>query len=817
MPIIGNVGRRSFKVRFLNITIHVVLILGGITMVYPFLVMLAGSVKSPVDRTKLEVVPSYFYDDNVLYKKYLEAKYNERASFYRYSTRNPILKFKDVELSKSPVAARNADWNQFLDEGKLLETTVDDNFYALGNSMAQKMVPELQWKFRQELKAEEDVNGDIEKLNKKYNAEFEAWGVITVPATGVLKRNEATAYNPFVRRTVEFVRNQSRHNFLFKSVDAGFVLDYLEVNYTKDIRELNKMLGTNYRTWREICIPRSVPQEGHPLRDAWIDYVRNKLNTPFVQVTDDARPDFQRMLRKKYDNNIALLNERWGPSYNYKGFDEIDLPEKPPQSGILRADWIEFISLEKKTTLPDETTSPVETEEKIVAKVEHLRVRSLEFMYRDFLKRKYDNDIEKLNDVHGFGLKSIDELTLPERYPAENIVFQDDWYHFTFKVGKPEWVYAGYAALLGYRDLVTGPFKEKVKVTDEKTGQPVIDEKTGKQKEKTIIHWDRLNDEYGTNYTDEEDIQLPRTFPKHQRQREVWWTFLSKKCKRSLLRIKTDLAADAWKGFITEKYGTAARINEAYGLRHRTFDTVIMPLATVDYYAFKQNRKHIIWEFLTRNYRVVLDEMWNSGYAIRNTVIYCGLAVMAALIVNPLAAYALSRYKPPSAYKILLFFMLTMAFPPMVLGIPNFLLIRKLGLLNTFAALILPGLANGYSIFLLKGFFDSLPRELYESASIDGASEWTMFWKITMATSKPILAVIGLSAFTVAYGNFMMAFILCQNPKMWTMMVNVYQILQRYTPDVGYAAIVIAAVPTFLVFVFCQNIIIRGIVVPTEK
>ena len=65
-----------------------------------------------------------------------------------------------------------------------------------------------------------------------------------------------------------------------------------------------------------------------------------------------------------------------------------------------------------------------------------------------------------------------------------------------------------------------------------------------------------------------------------------------------------------------------------------------------------------------------------------------------------------------------------MAFPAVVTMIPNFLLLRDLGLLNTFAALLLPGMANGYSIFLLKGFFDSLPRELYEAAEIDGANEW---------------------------------------------------------------------------------------------
>ena len=169
---------------------------------------------------------------------------------------------------------------------------------------------------------------------------------------------------------------------------------------------------------------------------------------------------------------------------------------------------------------------------------------------------------------------------------------------------------------------------------------------------------------------------------------------------------------------------------------------------------------------------------------------------------------------------MLLFLMLTMAFPPMVTQIPNFLMLREFNLLNTFWALILPGLANGYSIFLLKGFFDSLPRELYESAALDGAGEMRIFWQITMSLSKPILAVIALSAFTRAYSNFMLALLICQDQDMWTLMVWMYDLQTRSEPDgvgVIFASLLIAAIPTFLIFAFCQKVIMRGIVVPVEK
>jgi multiple sugar transport system permease protein len=241
------------------------------------------------------------------------------------------------------------------------------------------------------------------------------------------------------------------------------------------------------------------------------------------------------------------------------------------------------------------------------------------------------------------------------------------------------------------------------------------------------------------------------------------------------------------------------------------------PLKEYEWVNVIDNRAMLIKEYLKRNYVMVIDTILTSGHAARNTVIYCCLAVLAALMVNPLCAYALSRYKMAPSYKILLFLMLPMAFPAMVLGIPQFLLIKELGLLNTFAALILPSMANGYNIFLLKGFFDSLPKELFESAAIDGASEWVVFWHIAMGLSTPILSVIALSSFTAAYGNFMMAFLLCQDESMWTMMVYLYQLQQRASQAVGFSALIIAAVPTLLVFIFCQNIIIKGIVVPTEK
>jgi multiple sugar transport system permease protein len=269
--------------------------------------------------------------------------------------------------------------------------------------------------------------------------------------------------------------------------------------------------------------------------------------------------------------------------------------------------------------------------------------------------------------------------------------------------------------------------------------------------------------------------------------------------------------------YLLKQYGSLNQVNTVFGTSYVNVLEIFPPQKQWHDRMFREIKGKLHWEFLVRNYITVINYIVLHGRGVFNTVVYCFLAILSALIVNPMAAYAMSRYKMPSTYKILLFLMLTMAFPPMVTQIPNFLVLREQGLLNTFAALILLSLANGYSIFLLKVLFDSLPKELYESASLDGAGEWVMFWQITMNLSKPILAVIAINAFNHAYANFMFALLTCQNEMMWTLMVWLYPLQAKSSQGVVFASLLIAAVPTFLVFLFAQNIIMRGIVVPVEK
>jgi len=278
-------------------------------------------------------------------------------------------------------------------------------------------------------------------------------------------------------------------------------------------------------------------------------------------------------------------------------------------------------------------------------------------------------------------------------------------------------------------------------------------------------------------------------------------------------------AEQSWQTFLLDAYGSAEGVNRAYGWSLTRIEEARLPIREALAVTFAQRGWRDFLEGMAVNYRTMGEFLFLRGQAFGNTLLLVILSVLATLTVNPLAAYALSRFGLRSAEKILLFLLATMAFPAAVTAIPGFLLIRDLGLLNTFAALVLPTVASGLSIFILKGFFDGLPRELYEAAAIDGAKEWQIFLKITLPMTTPILAVNALNAFVLAYNSWEWALLVCQKQSQWTLAVWMYQMSQQLSdqPWAVMAGFVVVSIPTAIVFIACQKIILRGIVLPSMK
>ena len=389
-----------------------------------------------------------------------------------------------------------------------------------------------------------------------------------------------------------------------------------------------------------------------------------------------------------------------------------------------------------------------------------------------------------------------------------------------------------------------------------------------------------LNARLGTAYTTWKQLPFTRTYSGSRGYRHLWSDFVLDVVPANLRDLHF-FEKDLWE-YLRDKYSTVETLSSTYGIEIDSFESYRVPYDLLDYDEFWQNRGHWRKLLLTGNYDLVLNFILLHGRALWNTFVIVALTILTGVTVNPLAAYALSRYNLRDTQKILVFLLIPMAFPAEVSMIPSFLLLKNfplapivfgiatgvavfgvlkrigqyvtagksnlgrgngamllamvvgylagprlvglfrldqdVSLLNTYAALVLPSLANGFSIFLLKGFFDGLPRELYEAAQLDGASEVRMFRVITYPLCKPIIAVTIVGNVIAAYGGFMWAFIVCQDQRMWTLMVWLY----KFTTDFSghnmplvMASLVIASIPTLIIFVFCQRIIMRGIILPT--
>jgi multiple sugar transport system permease protein len=491
---------------------------------------------------------------------------------------------------------------------------------------------------------------------------------------------------------------------------------------------------------------------------------------------------FKQQLSDKYDGDISKLNKDMGT--RFKQWREITLSTN---NLLLRRSSISYDPF-NQAILKFMSEQP-----------QHNRYYlSVEGYYKAiFLKVVYTRKIKQYNLDHDTDYKSYDQIHLTRRAPQEPSRQRDDWEEFVRTLINVLWLRVDESATKAYHDFLRAKY----------------------------VTIDILNNNYNKQWVDFSEIAVVRESPKDGMARSDWAAFIegwkdpeTGKIFQAPLNSMYIHSVDLmYRDHLQKQYKTIDKLNHAAGTAYTSFNEVMMPQRAYHYLAFKEITGELRWEFVKRNYLSVIDFIILKGRGMRNTVIYCTLAVLAALLVNPLAAYAMSRYRMPSSYKILLFLMMTMAFPAMVTSIPAFLMMRQFGMLNTFAALVLPGLANGYAIFLLKGFFDSLPRELYECAELDGANEFVMFWQITMTLSKPILAVIALGAFTAAYSNFLFALLLCQDEDMWTLMPWLFQLQYSSGPGIVFASLIIAAIPTFVIFALCQNIIMRGIVVPVEK
>ena len=210
------------------------------------------------------------------------------------------------------------------------------------------------------------------------------------------------------------------------------------------------------------------------------------------------------------------------------------------------------------------------------------------------------------------------------------------------------------------------------------------------------------------------------------------------------------------------------------------------------------------------------SKAWMSGNFIRsmvNSLIVSTASTFGMLLICALAGYALAKFQFKGRNLFFMTVLATMMVPMQVTMVPVFGITTRFGLIDTYLGLILPLLAYPYGIFLMRQFMMSLPDALIEAARIEGCSEFTVFARIVIPLSKPIMSTLGILAFLDSWNQLVWPLILTKSPKMMTVQLA----LKSFKSEFGMkwnlvmAATFISIIPVTLVFAFFQKQSVEGI------
>lgn len=210
-------------------------------------------------------------------------------------------------------------------------------------------------------------------------------------------------------------------------------------------------------------------------------------------------------------------------------------------------------------------------------------------------------------------------------------------------------------------------------------------------------------------------------------------------------------------------------------------------------------------------------EVWEAGpfdrYFFNSTVVVT-IVLAANIIICSMAGYAFARYKIPGG-RILFFLVISMIMlPKQVILVPLYILMQKLHLIDTYAALTLPFAADPFNIFLIRQFLVSVPPDCEEAARLEGAGELTVLFRIVMPMLRPALAVVAIHTSLINWNSFLFPFILTNTTSMRTLPVGLAQLSQgAHSIDWGHlmAGAVIASLPVIVAFLIFQRQIISGL------
>ncbi|MCR2825198.1 carbohydrate ABC transporter permease [Microbacterium sp. zg.Y909] len=201
------------------------------------------------------------------------------------------------------------------------------------------------------------------------------------------------------------------------------------------------------------------------------------------------------------------------------------------------------------------------------------------------------------------------------------------------------------------------------------------------------------------------------------------------------------------------------------------------------------------------------------GRIVINSLIVAVAATLLQLVTSALAAYVFARMPFPGRGAIFVVYLATMMIPFQVLIVPLFAEMKALGLVNTYAGAILPMVASAFGVFLLRQAMVSVPYDLDQAATLDGAGHFRIFFQIILPLVRPALATLTVFAFLNTWNSFLWPLIILRDPLMQTLPVALTSLQGQYSTqwDVLMAGSVISIIPMFALYVFAQKYIVQGV------
>jgi multiple sugar transport system permease protein len=217
-------------------------------------------------------------------------------------------------------------------------------------------------------------------------------------------------------------------------------------------------------------------------------------------------------------------------------------------------------------------------------------------------------------------------------------------------------------------------------------------------------------------------------------------------------------------------------------------------------------------DFISLNYKNAVSLLPFFKFYL-NTLMVIIIRVLISTLFAAMAAYAFAKIKFPGRNILFMFVLIQMMVPGQLFIIPQYLMVQKLGMLNSISALVFPGLVTAFGTFLLRQFFMSLPDEVEEAAIIEGANRWQIFWHIMLPLAKP--GMVSLSIFTAlfAWKDLMWPLIVNADLDKMPLSAGLASLIGQFSTDypVLMAGSVISIIPMIIVFIIFQRQFINGI------